>query len=57
MCFCPFCGSKLPRIIWSKSLNYLPPTSEVTCKRCKRLVLVEDRALIDQEGTVEVIFH
>jgi len=57
MCFCPFCGAELPEFKWSHSIKYLPRVAEVSCKGCGRSIWLEDRASMDQEGMIEVIFH
>jgi len=57
MCFCPFCGGRLPGFRWSHPMKYLPPIAEVSCKKCRKVILLEDRTFWDQEGMAEVIFH
>ncbi len=54
--FCPDCGAEI-KIKLERSSKYLPPSAEIVCPECGKAIFVEDRSSIDQEGTVEVVFH
>jgi len=54
--FCPTCGKKVK--IKTKENRYTGfYEGEGICPNCKTPIFYEDRRSVDQEGTVEVVFH
>jgi endogenous inhibitor of DNA gyrase (YacG/DUF329 family) len=53
---CPECGSKVEIEIKHVPIEDIY-VGKGTCPKCKTPIYYEDRRSIDQEGTVEVIFH
>jgi len=53
--FCPGCGQAV-KCEKSGEVSGISAFFDGNCDECEKLILVEDRASFEQDGTIEVIF-
>jgi C4-type Zn-finger protein len=55
--YCPVCGTKLPGPRWIRVPYMQSEIAKTKCRRCRVEIALTDYSLLEQEGTVEIVYR